>query len=140
VLLDYLRRRQHDVLIPTDDATLRLISRHEDEFERLTHVPIPSPEQLAYGLDKSKAMALAEAAGVPHPRTVYPRDADAAAALRSEIDGRSDQAPLALGGRGIVYVEPHEDVAAAWRRYTADGAGPMLQQCIPQGPSTTSAC
>src|SRR4029450_3038260 len=58
-LLRYLGRNRHDVLLPTDDATLALISRSRDAFERVTHVPIPQPRQLAYGLDKARMMLLA---------------------------------------------------------------------------------
>src|SRR2546427_12983031 len=35
-LLDYLSRDPHDVLIPTDDASLAVIARYRSEFERVT--------------------------------------------------------------------------------------------------------
>src|SRR5690349_1359777 len=69
-LLQYLSRQRHDVLLPTDDATLALIAQHRDAFERVTHVPIPQSYALAHGLDKARAMRLAERLGVPHPRTL----------------------------------------------------------------------
>jgi predicted ATP-grasp superfamily ATP-dependent carboligase len=134
-LLDHLGRNRHDVLIPTDDATLALISQHADEFERVTHVPIPAPEQLRYGLDKGRATMLAEAAGIPHPRTAYPRDADEAAGLAAQMGGPVVIKPRSRsGGRGIVHVAAGEDVAAAWRRAQLDDPEPLLQQCIPDGP------
>jgi predicted ATP-grasp superfamily ATP-dependent carboligase len=134
-LLGALRHRRHDVLIPTDDATLAAISRYRDDVERVTHVPVPDPDVLAYGLDKAKGTRLAEAAGVPQPPTAYPRDAAEAARLAAEMGGSVVVKPRAMsGGRGIVHVEPGEDVAAAWRRAQATDPEPLLQRCIPDGP------
>src|SRR5262245_55977159 len=59
-LLDYLRRKPHDVLLPTDDATLALIAHHREAFEAVTHVPIPDSGRLVYGLDKARLMLLAQ--------------------------------------------------------------------------------
>lgn len=134
VVLDYLRRRPHDVLLPTDDATLAVCSQHRNELERLTHLPFPPPAQLAYGLDKAPTMQLAEQLGIPHPRTLLPRSSAEAASL-----GKALAQPLVIkprsscGGRGIAYVAAGEDVGARWAAVHEQHAFPMLQACIPPG-------
>src|SRR5437762_3953120 len=40
-LLDYLRRQPHDVLLPTDDASLSVCMRYRADFERVTRLPLP---------------------------------------------------------------------------------------------------
>jgi predicted ATP-grasp superfamily ATP-dependent carboligase len=131
-LLEYLRRHYHPVLLPMDDASLAVIAAHRTEFERVTHVPIPPREQLAYGLDKAPAMRLARKLGIAHPRTALPTtlaDADAAAHLL--------RPPLVVkprascGGRGIAYVTRPEDAAQAWAAVHAQHPLPMLQETIP---------
>jgi predicted ATP-grasp superfamily ATP-dependent carboligase len=134
VMLDYLRRHPHDVLLPTDDVTLAVCSGYRNELDRLTRLPFPEPDQLVYGLDKAPTMQLAERLGIPHPRTLFPRSGEEAASLA----GRLGQ-PLVIkprsscGGRGMAYVAPGEDVAARWAEVHEMHAFPMLQACIPPG-------
>src|SRR5215216_7408820 len=71
-LLEYLRREPHDVLIPTDDASLAVTARYRSDFERVTRLPVPDASQLAYGLDKARVMQLAERLGIPHPTKRLP--------------------------------------------------------------------
>lgn len=136
MMLDYLRRHRHDVLFPTDDATLMLISRHREQFEQVTHVPIPTPAQLAYGVDKAATMRLAERLGIPHPATVVPHSPDEARHAVAQLARRSllVKPRASSGGRGIVYLEPGEDVAAAWSEAHRHYPYPMIQEHVPSGP------
>jgi len=135
VLCDYLRRRPHDVLIPTDDATLAVCSRYRNDLEVLTRLAFPEPTQLEYGLDKAPTMQLADRLGIPHPPTVYPSSPEDATRL-----GRALARPLVVkprsscGGRGIAYISPGDDVGAAWMTVHGQHPLPMLQECIPPGP------
>jgi predicted ATP-grasp superfamily ATP-dependent carboligase len=134
-LLEDLERHPQDVLFPTDDHTLALISRHRAAFERVTHVPVPEPHQLAFGLDKGRAMLLAERLGIPHPRTAVVAQANAARTFAAGL-GR----PVVIkprgssGGRGMAYPESGEDVADAWTAVHAGYPYPIVQERIPSGP------
>ena len=125
----------HDVLLPTDDATLTAISANRADFERLIRLPIPNAPQLAYGLDKARVMQLAEQLGIPHPKTLLPSRADEVADLARDLN-----APLVIkprsssGGRGIAYLGPGDDVAQTWTQAHAQHPFPMLQECVPAGP------
>jgi len=134
-LLEYLRREPHDVLIPTDDASLAVIARYRSDFERVTRLPLPDAPQLAYGLDKARVMQLAERLGIPHPTTRLPANSNEVAAFADEI-----RAPLVIkprgssGGRGIAYVGSDVDVSEAWLAAHREYPFPMLQECVPSGP------
>lgn len=135
MMLDYLRRNRHAMLFPTDDVTVLLVSRYRDLFERVTHVPIPSPEQIVYGLDKARTMRLAASLQIPHPRTVYPESAEAAAGLSALLPGAAVIKPRASsGGRGIAYVAQEDDIAAAWSAIHRQYPYPLVQERIAAGP------
>jgi predicted ATP-grasp superfamily ATP-dependent carboligase len=134
-LLGYLGRHRHDVLLPTDDATLGLISRHRKDFERVTHVPIPEPHQLAFGLDKARAMLLAERLGIPHPRTAFVRDPKEAGTFAGGLGGPVVIKPRSSsGGRGMAYPAAPAAVGEAWSTVHATHPYPIVQERIPEGP------
>jgi len=134
-LLDYLRREPHDVLIPTDDASLAVIARHRAEFERLTRVPLPDTAQLAYGLDKARVMQLADRLGIPHPKTLLPSGPEEVGHLAQGVTAPLIVKPRASsGGRGIAYVRPEDDVTEAWLGVHREYPFPMLQQRVASGP------
>jgi predicted ATP-grasp superfamily ATP-dependent carboligase len=134
-LLHYLRRRRHDVLLPTDDASLAVCARYRADFERLTRLPLPDAAQLAYGLDKARVMQLAEQLGIPHPRTRFPATVD-----ELQESAQTIGKPLVIkprgssGGRGIAYIGPNVDISRAWLDVHRDFPLPMLQECVPSGP------
>src|SRR5919197_644583 len=134
-LLDYLRRNPHDVLIPTDDASLAACSRHRADFERVTRLPIPEAAHLAYGLDKARVMQLAERLSIPHPKTALPTGGDEVAELAGRLGSPLVVKPRSSsGGRGIAYVGPGDDATKAWTRVHGQHPFPMLQERIPSGP------
>jgi predicted ATP-grasp superfamily ATP-dependent carboligase len=130
-----LRKQPHDVLLPTDDASLAACSAYRAEFERVTRLPIPDAPQLAYGLDKARVMQLAERLGIPHPRTMLPASADDVADLAQRLGTRVLVKPRSSsGGRGIAYLRPEDDATEAWSRVHTHDPFPMLQECIGSGP------
>lgn len=133
-LLKYLRRNSHALLLPLDDPTVAVCAQFREDFERVTHVPLPTSEQLRYGLDKAPLMELAEQLGLPHPRTVL-------AASRAEVvpKAASLRAPLVIkprtssAGRGIAYVSDRATLADRWDDVARDYPLPIIQECIPNG-------
>src|SRR6266576_1502388 len=114
-LLEYLSREPHDVLIPTDDASLAVIARYRSDFERVTRLPLPDAPQLAYGLDKARVMQLAERLGIPHPTTRLPAKPDEVAAMADNLSGQLIIKPRgSSGGRGITYIPSDADISEAW--------------------------
>jgi predicted ATP-grasp superfamily ATP-dependent carboligase len=133
-MLDYLQRNHQDVLLPTDDATLALVAAHRDDFERVTHVPIPDSEQLAHGLDKAPVMCVAARLGIPHPRTLLPENEAQVQSLAETLRPPFVIKPRkSSGGRGIVYVTPSDDLSERWHEVHQTFPLPMLQECVPNG-------
>lgn len=133
-LLSYLDANRHDVLLPTDDLTLKLIADHHDSFASLTSVPIPDVDLLAYGLDKARLSQVADHLDIPHPRTVYPDRADQVDRLCSTLHWPLIIKPRASsGGRGLRYVNPGESAADAWAEVDARYPLPIIQECVPAG-------
>jgi predicted ATP-grasp superfamily ATP-dependent carboligase len=123
------------VLIPTDDASLAVIARHRDDFERVTRVPLPNAAQLAYGLDKARVMQVADRLGIPHPKTLLPSGPEEVEHLAQGVNAPLIVKPRASsGGRGIAYIRPEDDVTDAWLAVHREYPFPMLQQRVASGP------
>lgn len=62
--LDWLRttitREKVDLLLPTDDDTLRLIVSHQDELRKITRLVVPSEEAFQSASNKALTYTLAE--------------------------------------------------------------------------------
>ncbi len=71
-LLDYGRRQPGHILIPTNDSTVCIISRHKSSLESCFIVAVPPWEITKKVLIKNYTYRIAESVGVPCPRTVYP--------------------------------------------------------------------
>jgi predicted ATP-grasp superfamily ATP-dependent carboligase len=129
----YLKKHPHDVLLPTDDLTLLLLSEKRQELESIIRVPFPSRNTLEYGLDKSKATALVSTLGVPLPRTYYPKNAEDVGKIANETS-----APLIIkpkqssGARGIEYVGD-KDLVDVWNKAHQEYPCPLVQEQIPSG-------
>lgn len=68
-----LGRRKYSMLLPLTEQTVIPVVEQKSRLERLAHVPFLSLDQLRPGLDKKRAMELAEEVGIGHPRTVDPK-------------------------------------------------------------------
>lgn len=68
-ILQEVRRRSIDVLIPVTDDVIVPISAMRETFRRATHVAMPEPEALATVSSKMATLQLAEQLGVPVPRS-----------------------------------------------------------------------
>jgi predicted ATP-grasp superfamily ATP-dependent carboligase len=133
--LEYLRRARQPVTLPTDDATLQAVSRHRRDFERVTHVPVPEPDRLAYGFDKGLTTRLAARLGIPHPATTFPRSPEEARLQAAELGRPVVVKPRgSSGGRGMAYPESLDEVAERWAAVDATHPQPMLQERLPTGP------
>ena len=74
------------VLIPTNDHTLRIVSRHRPRLVQRFRVPVPGWDTLSKVYDKRCTLTIAEEAGIPIPRTAYPETRDLAATCVESLD------------------------------------------------------
>lgn len=79
------RRLGRSILIPASDESTVAVSRNKDVLAERCIVACPAWDVTERFIDKSRTAVLAEAAGVPAPRTVVPRDLDDLAAQAESI-------------------------------------------------------
>lgn len=73
-LFQALRRTDYDLVIPTRDATTRLLAKHRDRIEPLAAVFLADSESIERFADKGETIRLARQVGTPVPRTHFPED------------------------------------------------------------------
>lgn len=100
-VMDHVRKARVDVLIPGADITTFLINDRRQEFEALCRVPVAPPAAVDTAADKVATLRLAEALGVPVPRSIV-------------VTERHDVDPTALSYP--IVVKPHRSRVA-----TGDG-------------------
>lgn len=76
-----LAERDYDVLLPVNRGTLVTVLEHRERLEAHATIPYPPNDVANVALDKWQTVEAARAAGIPHPSTVAPTDADLSAAV-----------------------------------------------------------
>lgn len=85
LLVKYGGRLDGAILIPADDETLSVVSRHKNELEEYYTVACPEWDITKKFIDKRYTYSLAESVGVPVPFTVVPQSASEAEKYGREI-------------------------------------------------------
>ncbi|MBW1859311.1 MAG: ATP-grasp domain-containing protein [Deltaproteobacteria bacterium] len=70
-LLDLVRHRAFEILIPTSDVTINLINEIRAHLERYVKLPLPNHDPYTNLTDKAKLVRLAQELEVPIPKTVW---------------------------------------------------------------------
>jgi D-aspartate ligase len=124
-------------LIPTSDETLGAISRHKTLLERHYHVACTEWNITEQFIDKKRTYALADAIGVPAPKTTLPHSAEDV-----ETYSRTVHYPCLVKPcqshryedrfkRKMVRVENLQQMLAAYQEAAGAGLETMLQELIP---------
>ena len=66
--------RGHDVLLPISMYSLKVVSRHIDEFRKILHVPVVNYEKLIKANNTETLINIANNAGIPTPKTYFIKD------------------------------------------------------------------
>lgn len=131
-----LSRRSYQMLLPMEDETMELISKHHSEFSRWTYLPIVSVEKLDFARRKDKVLQLAKRNGIPIPKTWFIEDINQLNKLKDTLPYPLVIKPkISSGAVGISYpenpVELIEQYLSVHRRFPY----PMIQELIPrEGP------
>jgi predicted ATP-grasp superfamily ATP-dependent carboligase len=141
-LVDEGRRFDGAILIPASDEAAVAVSRHKARLQERYVVAAPEWEVTERFIDKSRTAALADANGIPAPRTVVPRSPEDLDALAAEIG-----LPLLLKPaeshlfferfrRKMFRVETLADLRTRYALAVDAGLTVMLQEIIP-GPDSS---
>ena len=128
----YVSTGHFDVLIPILDVTAELVSRHKQELERYVHIPLVDYPIFMQARDKSQTMRIAQALGLPCPKTYFPEDASVA-----EIAGQVDypvfiKPNFSVGARGLTKVENAADLQRLYPLVVKQYGPCTIQEFIPQ--------
>ena len=136
-----IRRLQevpYDVVLPTRDATTRLVSAHQDQINRYTNTYIASPEVMDVFMDKGKTIKLADDIGIPTPTTFFPEDTALEELSRQVSYPALIRPRRSAGSRGITRVESKQELTTAFHDVSADYGTPMVQEYVEKTGYTTA--
>ena len=138
--VDYLRkelsRHAYQMLLPMEDETMDLISKHYSEFSSLTYVPVVSFDKLDFARRKDKVLQLAESNGIPIPKTWFIEDITQLNELKDTLPYPLVIKPrMSSGAVGIAYPKNPGELMSQYMSVHRRFPYPMIQELIPhEGP------
>jgi predicted ATP-grasp superfamily ATP-dependent carboligase len=110
-MLDLVRAKGFDILLPVRSTVTPLIAQHAQKFEPFVHFVLPSYESMATANNKETTFRFAEKVGIPVPRTLYPRKfSDIEGEARSFRFPVVTKALVGSGSRGVAYLNSREEL------------------------------
>jgi len=125
------------LLIPTSDETLSAVSRHKTLLDHYYHVACTEWNITELFIDKKRTYALADAIGVPAPKTTIPHSAEDVERYSKTVDYPCLVKPCQSHSyfdrfkRKMVRVESFQQMLAAYQEAADAGLETMLQELIP---------
>ena len=132
-LEDNLKKQKHEVLIPTFADSLLAVSKHREQLEEYTTIPIPAHDKIVKALDKTETLKIAKDNGIPIPETAFIEDIKDVEKIKNEIGYPAVLKPAAsFGAKGVSYIKSPEELTTAYRINSSEhGEKMLLQECIP---------
>lgn len=133
-LKEFLFTHKFDVLIPTSDASAKVLSKYKKELSEYSSILMPDFEIFMRAYDKNKLMSLCEEKGFPHPKTLDLSKVN----LESE-DIKNFPFPalikpnLTSGARGMTLVRDYEEFLEHYSKIKKNFGHCHLQQFIASG-------
>ncbi len=137
VLVKCADRLGGSLVIPTSDETLVAVSRHKTLLERHYRVACTEWNITEQFIDKKRTYALADAIGVPAPKTTIPHSAEDVERYSRTIDYPCLVKPCQSHSyfdrfkRKMTRVENLDQMLAAYQEAADAGLETMLQELIP---------
>jgi D-aspartate ligase len=137
LLVDKTRFLGDSLLIPADDATLGVVSRHKTYLEKYFIVACTEWEITERVIDKHYTYALANSIGVPAPWTLSPESEADLDKLKEQISypclvkPRQSHQYFERFRRKLVRVASPDEMRAAFREADQAGLKVLLQEWIP---------
>lgn len=125
------------LLVPTDDATVAAVSRHKSRLENHYIVACTEWEITKQFIEKKHTYALADAIGVPAPKTMVPQSADDVERYAQTIEYpclvKPSQSHLYYEhfGEKMVRVDSFDQMLSVYQQAEEVGLEVMLQELIP---------
>lgn len=128
-----------DVIFPMSDDVMNVVVPRQEDLRRLCQVPVPPEHSYDVARDKGETLKLAEAIGIPFPKTLWPnlsRDWKATDLLDlvRDFDYPMVVKPrLSFGSRGIRIVNNDKELIEVYGQVHKEHLNPLIQEKIPTG-------
>jgi predicted ATP-grasp superfamily ATP-dependent carboligase len=139
-LLGTARTGRYLTFFPLTDSSLLSVSTRRQQLTPFLKLVLPSHESVLRVIDKSETLKLAKDAGVPIPKTFYPRnkedviDVSASVTYPAVIKPRRS---FVWGKNGVakysrpLYVNSSSDLISTYAKVETDFPAPMIQEFVP---------
>ena len=143
-LIHLAEERGGDVLIPTSDTAVEVISKNKTLLEKYYSVPVPAWSVIGTCLEKDKTYRTAEKIKIPIPKTFRVEDIDHLMQLSKEIlypciikpsSPKMKRVFNLCARRKVIEVKRRTDLIANCKRLLERQCHPLVQEIIP-GPPT----
>ena len=130
-------RLEGSPLLPASDESLSVIAHHRDELARWFRVACPDARVVDAIIEKEHTYALADAIGLPAPRTFLPASEDELERMATElgypclIKPSQSHRYVELFKRKMVRADDRSTLLAAYREAREAGLDVLLQELIP---------
>ena len=125
------------VLMPMGDGHSLLLSRNEETLRPGFRFLVPPRATVEQIVDKRQQYAVAEAAGVPIPKTWFPESAPEARELSAAVSFPCILKPYtsqtASMGRKVLVAGSAGELVSGYERLAADDVPAMVQEIVPGG-------
>ena len=143
-LIHLAEERSGDILIPTSDTAVEVISKNKTLLEKYYSVPTPAWSVVENCLEKDKTYKIAEKIGISIPKTFRVEDIDHLMQLSKELPYPCIIKPSSpkmkrcfnlRARRKVIEVKRKADLIANCKRLLERQCHPLVQEMIP-GPPT----
>lgn len=127
-----LNGHTYQMLLPMEEESLELVSRHHAELSRWTYVPIVSHDKLQKARRKDRILRLAEELGIPTPRTWYVESLSQLESLKTNLPYPVVIKPkMSSGAIGISYPKNPAELMGQYKAVHRHFPYPLIQELIP---------
>lgn len=131
-LKGWLSRGDYDVLIPILDVTAELVSKHKSELENYVRIPIVDYPIFMRARDKSQTMKIAQANGLPCPKTYFPDETPLEEIARIVGYPALIKPNKSVGARGLTKVTNSLEMMKLYPKVVQHYGECSIQEFIPQ--------
>lgn len=127
-----VQKHNFQMLLPMEDATLRLFARFRDEFSKWTYLPVGPVEKIDFANRKDEVLTLAETLGIPVPKTWHITDLFQVAQVKDHLPYPVVIKPrTGSGALGVAYPETPAQLTALYPLIHEQYPFPLIQEKIP---------
>lgn len=130
-ILDLIRKKKYDLLIPMSDRAVRYFSELRHEILKQVKLILPSQQSVAIAGNKHRTYRLAMEIGVPIPETHFPTDLSDVEKIADKIDFPClVKEPEECGGEGNTFIENKEVLRSIFQKLHNQKKWAVIQNCI----------